>query len=197
MAEHLASPLTHIINTCIKLAYFPRAWKVARISPIPKADQPKSDQDYRPISILPALSKIFERLVLQQVNSFICDQALFIDTMSGFRKGHSTVTTLLGIRDDIIRAIRRGEVTLTVLADYSKAFDTVIFKSVILKMHSMGFSKKFLYWTLIYLTECARVNELNTFQDQAARSFNALSPDICCINDFKTFSREVRRFLAD
>ena len=73
--------------------------------------------------------------------------------MSGFRKGHSTVTTLLGIRDDIIRAMRRGEVTLMVLADYSKAFDTVNFKSVVLKMHSMGFSKKFLHWTLNYLTE--------------------------------------------
>ena len=62
VAEHLAGPLTHIINACIKLAYFPRAWKVARISPIPKVDQPKSDQDYRSISILPALSKILRDL---------------------------------------------------------------------------------------------------------------------------------------
>ena len=124
-----------------------------QILPIPKVDQPKGDQDYCPISILPALSKIFERLVLQQVNLFICDQALFIDTMPGFRKGHSTVTTLLGIMDDIIRAMRRGEVTLMVLADYSKAFDTVNFKSVVLKMHSMGFSKKFLHCTLNYLME--------------------------------------------
>ena len=44
-------------------------------------------------------------------------------SMSGFRKGHSTVTTLLGIRDDITRAVRRGEETLLVFADYSKAFD--------------------------------------------------------------------------
>ena len=60
-------------------------------------------------------------------------------------KGHSTVTTLLSIRDDIIWAMRRGEVTLMVLGDYSKAFDTVNFN-----MHPMGFSKKFFHWTLNY-----------------------------------------------
>ncbi len=84
--------------------------------------------------------------------SFIEDLAIFNNSISGFRKGHSTATTLLGIRDDIIRAMRRGEVTLMVLADYSKAFDTVNFRSVITKMHSMGFFKNFLHWILAYLT---------------------------------------------
>ena len=140
VAESLAGPLTYIINSCIKASYFPEAWKIARISPIPKVNQPKTEHDYRPISILPALSKVFERLVSHQVNAYIKDLALFNDSITGFRKGHSTTTTLLGIRDDIMRAMRRGEVTLMVLADYSKAFDTINFKSVIHKMHSMGFS---------------------------------------------------------
>ncbi len=84
--------------------------------------------------------------------SFIEDLALFNSSISGFRKGHSTATTLLGIRDDIIRAMRRGEATLMALADYSKAFDTVNFRSVITKMHSIGFSKHILHWILAYLT---------------------------------------------
>ncbi len=145
--------MTHIINSCIRPSYFPEAWKIARISPIPKIEQPIAEQDYRPVSILPALSKVFERLVSRQMISFIEDLALFNSSISGFRKGHSTATTLLGIRDDIIRAMRRGEVTLMVLADYSKAFDTVNFRSVITKMHSMGFSKNFLHWILAYLTK--------------------------------------------
>ncbi len=153
VAEFLAAPLTHIINSCIRSSYFPEAWKIARISLIPKIEQPKAEQDYRPVSILPALSKVFERLVSRQMISFIEDLALFNSSISGFRKGHSTATTLLGIRDDIIRAMRRGEVTLMVLADYSKAFDTVNFRSVITKMHSMGFSKNFLHWILAYLTK--------------------------------------------
>ena len=84
--------------------------------------------------------------------SFIEDLALFNNSISGFRKGHSTATTLLGIIDDIIRAMRRGEVTLMVLADYFKAFDTVNFRSVITNMYSIGFSKNFLHWILAYLT---------------------------------------------
>jgi hypothetical protein len=165
--ESLAGHLKYIINSCIKASYFPEAWKIARISPIPKVNQPKIEQDYRPISILPALSKVFERLVSHQVNAYIKDLALFNDSITGFRKGHSTVTTLLGIRDDIVRAMRRGEVTLMVLADYSKAFDTINFKSVVHKMHSMGFSQNFLRWTLSYLMgrrQFVQINDTSSSQ---------------------------------
>ncbi len=167
VAEFLAGHLTYIINSCIKASYFPEAWKIARISTIPKVNQPKIEQDYRPISILPALSKVFERLVSHQVNAYIKDLALFNDSITGFRKGHSTVTTLLGIRDDIVRAMRRGEVTLMVLADYSKAFDTINFKSVVHKMHSMGFSQNFLRWTLSYLMgrrQFVQINDTSSSQ---------------------------------
>ena len=54
----------------------------------------------------------------------------------------------MGIRDDIIPAMKKGEVTLMVCADYSKAFDTVQFKAVLAKLHEMGFSKSFLLWVL-------------------------------------------------
>ena len=138
-----------------------------RLAPIPKVNQPKTEQNYRPISILPALSKVFERLVSHQVNAYIKDLALFNDSITGFRKGHSTATTLLGIRDDIMRAMRRGEVTLMVLADYSKAFDTINFKSVIHKMHSMGFSQNFLRWILSYLMgrrQFVQINDTSSSQ---------------------------------
>ncbi len=130
---------------------FPQIWKTARISPIPKTDSPASEKDYRPISILPVLSKIFERLVLKQLTSYIDQQTLLASSISGFRKCHSTSTVLLRIRDDILHSMKRGEVTLMVLADYSKAFDTVKFKTILMKMHAMGFSKKFLFWVFDYL----------------------------------------------
>ena len=111
-----------------------------------------SDADYRPVSILPTLSKVFERSVLNQLIVYINEEALLGPTVSGFRKGHSTITVLLGIRDALIRASSRGEITLMVCADYSKAFDTVQFRSVVCKMHSVGFSKHFLLWMIDYLT---------------------------------------------
>ena len=149
--DYLAGPLMHIINICIDTSSFPQIWKTARISPIPKTDSPASEKDYHPISILPVLSKIFERLVLKQLTSYIDQQTLLALSISGFRKCHSTSTILLRIRDDILHSMKRGEVTLMVLADYSKAFNTVKFKTILMKMHEMGFSKKFLFWVFDHL----------------------------------------------
>ena len=88
-----------------------------------------------------------------QIVTYIDEQGLLASGISGYRRGHSTTTVLLGIRDDVIKAMKRGEVTMMVCADYSKAFDTVQFKAVLMKMHGMGFSKKFLRWVLNYLCE--------------------------------------------
>ena len=66
VASYLASPLAHIINSCIETSSFLNVWKTAKISPIPKIVHPKCEADFRPISILPAMSKIFERIVLNK-----------------------------------------------------------------------------------------------------------------------------------
>ena len=81
------------------------------------------------------LSKVFKRLVLKQLVHYIDELSLLLPSISGFRKGYSTTTVLLGIRDNLIWAMKRGEVTLMVMADYLKAFDTVRFNSVLTKMH--------------------------------------------------------------
>ena len=110
--------------------------------------------DLRPISILPVLSKIHERLVLGQMEQFVsCGPTRVLkDTVCAYRKGHSTTTTLLAMKDDIVCAQKRGEVTMAVLADFSKAFDTVAFETVLKKLHVLGFSKSFLIWIVSYLT---------------------------------------------
>ena len=133
---------------------FPRQWKIARISPIPKVNDIKSKNDLRPISILPVLSKVFERLVLKQKADFLSNSTYGIlkDSMSAYKKGHNTTTVLLAMRDDILQAMQRGEVTMAVLADFSKAFDTVAYETVLKKMHSIGFSKDYLRWLISYLT---------------------------------------------
>ena len=80
------------------------------------------------------------RLVLKQLVSGYTDElSLLAPSISGFRRGHSTVNALLGLRDDLLRAMKKGEVSLMVFADYSKAFDIVCFKTVLTKMHALGF----------------------------------------------------------
>ena len=71
------------------------------------------------------LGTFFERVILQQLNDHIESKAIYLAQQSGFRKSHSTTTILLKLKDDIKAAMNRGEVTLAVFADFSKAFDTI------------------------------------------------------------------------
>ena len=152
-ASVIASPLTNIINNSISKSMFPRIWKVGRVSPIPKVDSPTEESHFRPVSVLPVLSNVIEKLVGLQIVDYIEFNQSLKQSIAGFRKGHSTATVLLRIRDDIIRAMKKGELTLMVLADYSKAFDTVSYSVVIKKMYRLGFSRSFLYWMTNYLSD--------------------------------------------
>ena len=117
--------------------------------------------DYRPIAILPVLSKVFENLVLQQMQEFIYNHCLLHDTQSGFRKGHSTTTALLKFKDDISKAMKKGEITLAVFADFSKAFNTVDPEVLINKLSKMNFSKSFLHWLISYLSDREQFVQIN------------------------------------
>ena len=152
VAECLAVPLTSIINNCIAKAFFPKQWKIARVSPVPKVNNPVSNDQLRPFSVLPVLSKVFEKLVAIQMTNYADHAHLLHDRISALRKGHSTTTALMGIRDDIRYAMKRKEVTLMVLADFSKAFDTVSVSATIVKFYKLGFSKPFLKWLLSNLS---------------------------------------------
>ena len=104
--------MVKIINNCIDKNVFPTAWKIARVCPVPKIDNPIDVTKYRQISVLCILSKVFERVILAQLCNYIEVKASYNLTQSGFRKDHSASTLLLKFRDDIIRAMNTTEVTL-------------------------------------------------------------------------------------
>ena len=122
-----------------------------RICAIPKGNQIKSEKDLRPISILLVLSKVYERLIFHQLSDFIDKNYVLNSNISAYRKGQLTTTVLQAIRDDIVKAMKRSEVTMMILADFSKAFDTICFRNLITKMSKLGFSRDFLIWTLNYV----------------------------------------------
>ena len=136
--------MVHIINTSIDQEIFPKQWKISRVCPIPKTDNPTSVKDYQPISVFSILSKVYERVILNQLYSFIETQNLYNIDQSGLRKGHSTNTLLLKLRNDIRTAMKRSEVTLSILIDYPKAFDTIDHRIVLEKLQNMNFAKKLL-----------------------------------------------------
>lgn len=117
--------ITHIINHCLTSSVFPNIWKVATITPIPKKLNAAECNDYRPISILPSLAKVCERIMAQQITDYISDRDLLSPLQSGFRKGHSCSTAMIKIIEDIRQPYDRNDITLLCLLDFSKAFDSV------------------------------------------------------------------------
>ena len=105
-----------------------------------KIDNPIKEKDFRPISILPVLSKIYENVILKQLSEYIERTSIYNSTQSGFCKGHSTQTLLLKFRDDIQKALNKNEITMSVLIAYSKAFDTIEHEMLIKKLVNFNFS---------------------------------------------------------
>ena len=122
---------------------FPAAWKVAQVPPIPKNDSPSDANHYRPISVLPALSMIYEWLVPAQMLEYIQQHGVLQDKIYGHWKDHSTGTILLRIKDDIIKAMKKRGITLIA---FSKAFDTVDYCTVLERLHAIEFSPGALKW---------------------------------------------------
>jgi hypothetical protein len=158
----ILSPLTHIFNESISSRTFPGVWKRSKIVPVAKIKDPSWLKDYRPISLLPALSKVLERIMKDQMLSFCNERNLLNRFQSGFRPGHSTTTALLKITDDISSNLDRNLITVLVLLDFSKAFDTVNHKLLCQKLKkSFYFSDSAVEFIKSYLmdrTQCVFVN---------------------------------------
>ena len=117
VSEFLVSPISLIINNFIKINQFPDIWKLARISPVPKIQLLVELKDYRPLSILSILSKIYERFVLEQITKFIEKKLIYHHCQSDYPKNHPTATLLAKLRDDIQKAMKTCEIPLTVFRD--------------------------------------------------------------------------------
>ena len=151
--NRISTVLTHIINTSLEQNIFPVRWKHAVITPIPKIAIPLTPNDFRPISLLTALSKIIERLVNQQIVKYINKHNLLDPYQSAYRENYSTTTALLKITEDILEAIDDSDISLLVLLDFSKAFDTVNHRLLIEKLRIMGFDNNACDWIQSYLTD--------------------------------------------
>lgn len=143
--------ITHVINCCLEIGYFPAMWKEAIIFPLPKVTNPKDYSDLRPISMLPIISKILEKVVYKQLNVFIQANRIMSSVQSGFRKGHSTATALASLSDDIIQALDKNMSSALVLLDFSKAFDTINHSLLTAKCKFLGFDEVPLNFLKSYL----------------------------------------------
>ena len=145
--------LTHIFNRSLSERVFPSNWKRSKIIPIHKSGDKNSPNNYRPISILPSVSKILEKLVQVQLADYLKLYEILSPTQSGFRKSHSTISTLIKVTDDWLSAMDQGLYTGAVFIDLRKAFDTVDPHILLNKLSNIGVSANCLQWFTSYLTD--------------------------------------------
>ena len=145
--------LTHTINQSLCTGIFPSSLKIAKISPIFKKGDPHLTDNYRPISLLPIISKIFEKVVFLQLYDYLIKYNLLYDSQYGFRKFHSTEFAALEFTDKIIYNLDQGKIPLAIYLDLSKAFDTIDHSILINKLQYYGVTGMSLYWFQSYLSD--------------------------------------------
>ena len=137
---HVLPYISHIFNFVIEKGVYPAIWKQSRVIPLPKVTNPEELKDLRPISILCCLSKVFEKIINNQIREHLDTFNILPLHQSGFRSGHSCTTSLLKVTDDFFTAIDQNYLCLLVLLDYSKAFDRIKHQLLLAILHYIGFT---------------------------------------------------------
>ena len=149
--HHIAKPIAFILNLSLDTNTFPHPWKIAKVTPIHKKGSLKEPSNYRPISVLPVLSKILERAVHIQLVDYLEEYNLITKYQFGYRKKRSTNAAATILVDDIRGNVDKGHMVGAVFIDLSKAFDTLSHSMLIEKLSAYGVRNSELLWFTDYL----------------------------------------------
>ena len=141
--------MTQIINMSIDNNCYPEDLKLAEVSPVFKKKDDLNKENYRPISVLSHVSKVFERVMYQQIEDFMKDK--LSNLLIGFRKNHNTQHCLTNLLERWKKTLDKGGYIFAIFMDLSKAFDTLNHKLLIAKLGAYGFDTKALYYIKSYL----------------------------------------------
>ena len=150
LGPFISETLKSCFNHCIVHSEFPNCLKNSKITPVAKVKTPKNNSDYRPIAIQPLISKIFEKVMLLQIEDHLQVIKPF-EHQYGFRPGLSTVSLLRHVNQIVVDNLNQGLLTVLILLDFSKAFDTIAHHILLEKLSLLGFTPPALKLILSYL----------------------------------------------
>ena len=158
----ISNCLAHICNLSLSGSKFPDEWKKAKVTPIYKSGDKTDVGNYRPISVLPIISKIIERAIHDQLYLYLSNAGILSNAQSGFRSNHSTSTTLHDVQDYILKNMDNGYATGVIFIDLKKAFDTVDHDILIKKLKHYGIDNRELSWFKSYLENRSQTVNVNS-----------------------------------
>ena len=166
-ADYIATPLHSIINQSLSTNTVPLTWKIAKIVPVYKSGDTSNVENYRPISVLPILSKMLEKAVHSQLIDFLENNNLLNSFQFGYRQNRSTdIATTLFV-DEIRNNGDMGKLTGALFLDLSKAFDTISHGLILKKLESYGITAKELNWFTDYLFFRKQIVKIGTEKSSA------------------------------
>ena len=158
----ISTAITRIINQSLNTGTFPDNLKLAKVIPIHKKGDNKLFDNYRPISILPAISKVFEKVIFDQLYEHFNSNGLFYSSQYGFKKNHSTELAVLELIDRITEELDKGNIPINILyLDLSKAFDTLNHHILLHKLKYYGLNNSAIKICQSYLDNRKQYVEYN------------------------------------
>ena len=153
---------TWLINMSIRLAQVSTEWKKAKISLIPKDGNLTDTNNFRPLAILPVVSKIMEHIIVQAQTMMYLEEKNILDVnQGGFRKNNSTTSTTINMLDEIYTNINNHQLTYAIFIDFRKAFDSINHEILLKKLSKLGFQKSTVDWYESYLSHRTQYTMVN------------------------------------
>ena len=148
---YITDSIVKLGNVSIAEGQFPDSWKIARVIPLFKKGSDADVNNYRPISILPVVSKIIEKHIALSFHAFLNNNNLLHQRQSGFRYNHSCQTALTLMTEEWLEAMNNGELTGVLMVDLCKAFDLVDHSLLLQKLEIYRCTTNALNWFTSYL----------------------------------------------
>ena len=205
--EHLSKPLKIIFSNIIESGQFPDQWKIANVTPIHKKKDKQIHTNYRPISLLPLLAKVYEKAIFKHLYNYFFSNSLISKNQSGFTPGDSCTNQLIALTNEVLKAFDDPKCleVRSVYLDMSKAFDKVWHEGLIFKLKRNGVDGKLLAMLSDYLRNRKQRVVINGAESEWAPIYSGVPQGsvlgpllfLIYINDLEDGIKSQVKFFAD